>query len=146
MAPTKRKQDDLLELLAQRLGAHDPKPSPSFSWGAIVNLGGIPLITAIIVLAGGYAVMQSTTTRNEAEIKSEKVERERVLKDEKSEREKMRDSFLATQGRLVEVLGKIDSRLSVTEKQQDLTNRQLEKINDVISTINARQPAARPAR
>lgn len=128
--PDSKPSQRQLAALFRALEDKEPHPSPSFSWGAIVNLGGIPLITAMLVVAGTWAVMQSTVARNVEEIRAEK-----------EQREKMRESFMASQGRLIEVLGKIDSRLSVTEKQQELGNRQLEKLNDVIGGGNSRRPA-----
>lgn len=117
-----RKTDRQIAALLQK---HEPQPSPSFSWGSIINLGGTALILAVLSAAGTWAVIQSNTARNADEIKAEK-----------EQREKMRESFMSTQNQLIQVLSKIDSRLSVTEKQQELANRQLEKLNDIISTSN----------
>lgn len=118
--------------LERRIAEMHVQPSPSFSWGSIVNLGGIPLITAVVVLAGTWAVNNSTTSRNEAEIKAEKAERE-----------KMRENFFTSQNRLVDVLSKLESRMSVSEKQQELANRQLEKLNDMINTRSVPAPPRR---
>ena len=121
------RKPDRLDALLSKLEAKEAHPSPFFSWGSIVNLGGVPLITAILIVAGSWAVNQNTTARNEAEIKSEK-----------DQREKLRENFLSTQNQLIQVLGKIDTRLSVTEKQQEIANRQLEKLSDIISATKRR--------
>ncbi len=105
-----------------------PQPSPSFTWGAIVNLGGIPLITAVFIFVGQWFVTGDTLKRHEGSIKEIVTSRE----EEKKSREGMRTEFMASQTRLVEVLNKLDTRLSVSEKQQESSGRQIEKISDIL--------------
>ncbi len=101
-----------------------PHPSPSFSWGNIAILLVVPLLTALVVVIGQWAVQGDTTKRNVEEIKIEKAERE-----------KMRETFMNSQTQLVNVLGKLDSRMSVTEKTQDAMTRQLEKFGDILLRV-----------
>lgn len=111
------------------------EPSPSFTWGAIVNLGGIPLITVVLGIVGGYYLLGDTVKRHDNSIKEIVTARD----DERKSREAMRNEFLQSQARLVDVLSKLDTRLAVGEKQQETQGRQLEKINDLLQ----QRPATR---
>lgn len=106
----------------QLIAALQPQPATSFTWGSIINLGAIPLITAAVFFIGQWFVNKDTTARNETEIKAEKIERE-----------KMRENFFTSQNQLIQVLNKLEARMSVSEKQQELTNRQLDKLGDLIN-------------
>lgn len=115
--------------------AAQPKPSPSYNWGNLINVLLIPAITVIVIFIGQWAVNKEHTAKNAEEIKAEKIERDA-----------MRKNFFESQGKLAEVLGKIDSRLSIQEKQSematkqmDLTNRQLEKLNDLFNAQQGRR-------
>lgn len=107
-----------------------PEPSASFTWGSIVNLGGIPLITAVFFVVGNYFVNGERLNKVETALKDVSTSRE----DERKSRENVRNEFLLSQAKLVEVLGRLDTRLSVSEKQQEVTSRQLEKINDLLQS------------
>lgn len=98
-----------------------PHPSPSFSWGNIVIVCLVPFLTALVVVVGQWAVQGDTTKRNVEEIKQEKAERE-----------KMREVFMSSQNRLVEVLGKLEGRMSVSEKQAEQITKQLDRLSDTI--------------
>lgn len=105
-----------------------PQPSPSFNWGQIVNIVAIPFVTAAVVFIGQWAITGDTMKRHDESIKQIVVSRE----DEKKSRESMRDNFMASQGKLIEVLGKLDTRLSVSEKQQEAVSKQVDKISDML--------------
>jgi hypothetical protein len=105
-----------------------PQPNATFTWGNLVNLGGIPLLTAAAVFVGQWALTGDTLKRHDASLKEIVVSRE----DEKKARDNVRTEFLASQSKLVDVLNKLDTRLSVSEKQQELAGRQIEKISDIL--------------
>ena len=105
-----------------------PQPSPSFNWGQIVNIVAIPFVTAAVVFIGQWAITGDTMKRHDESIKQIIVSRE----DEKKSRESMRDNFMASQGKLIEVLGKLETRLSVSEKQQEAVTKQVDKISDIL--------------
>lgn len=104
------------------------QPAASFTWGNLVNLGGIPLLTAVAVFIGQWALTGDTIKRHDESLKQIVISRE----DEKKSREAMRDNFMASQGKLIEVLGKLDTRLSVSEKQAEAVSKQVDKISDIL--------------
>ena len=115
-----------------------------FTLGWLVNLGGVPLITAALTFAGFY---YSTNYRLETygdQIKSINVKLENAGKtiadkttDDTAQREKMRDAFLASQTKTNEGIAKLDTRLAVAEKQQETANTALNKIRETLSTISS---------
>lgn len=145
----------------RRAEAH---PTPSFTWGNLVNLAAIPLVTGAIMLIGWYFLSSDTLKRHDVAIdqiradakadreafRSEakadrelfqaslKTDRETVaakVEEEKRARVAVRDEFLTSQRTLTDVLGKLDTRLSVGEKQQDTMSRQIEKISDLLQRV-----------
>lgn len=122
-------------------------PSASFTWGNAINLAAIPLVTGGIMLIGWYYLSSATLTRHDAEIaqirldsKEEKAAAVIQSAADRKGREDVRNEFLASQRQLVDVLGKLDTRLSVGEKQQDTMSRQIEKLSDLLQ----RGPQAKP--
>lgn len=111
-----------------------PHPSASFTWGHMVTLGLVPVITGAIVLVGQWAVTGDTLKRHDEAFKSLSLKND----EDKKSREEMRDKFMTSQARLIEVLGKLDTRLSVSEKQQEASSRQIEKISDQLQQLNTR--------
>lgn len=105
-----------------------PHPSASFTWGHLVTLGLVPVITGIIVITGQWAVTGDTLKRHDEAFKALAVKND----EDKKSREAMRETFNASQTKLIEVLGKLDTRLSVSEKQQEAAGRQIEKISDFL--------------
>lgn len=105
-----------------------PHPTASFTWGNILNLGGIPLLTAIAVFVGQWALTGDTVKRHGESIKEIVTSRE----EERKQREGMRVEFQASQKQLVDVLSKLETRLAVSEKQQETAGRQIEKIGDFL--------------
>lgn len=119
-----------------------PHPTASFTWGNLINLAAIPLVTGTIFLIGWYFLSSDTLKRHDTAIEQirtdNKADKEAaVLKaeDEKRAREGVRNEFLASQRQLVDVLGKLDTRLSVGEKQQENMTRQIEKIGDLLQRV-----------
>jgi len=93
----------------------------------------IPFITAVVLFVGQWAVQGDTTKRNETQIA-----------EDRKARETMRESFMDSQKKLVDVLGKIDTRLSVTEKAQENAVKQIDKLGDLVIKLSpSPQPVER---
>lgn len=115
-----------------------------FTLGNLVNLGGIPLITAALTFAGFY---YSTNFRLESygeQIKTLNAKLEGASKvisdksvDDTAAREKIREAFLTSQTKTNEGIAKLDTRLAVAEKQQETANAALNKISETLSTISS---------
>ncbi len=118
-----------------------------FTWSWLANLGGVPLLTVLFFGIGWYFTSGQTLRDHDIAIKQQQLEsktdRESLaakVESEKTARENVRNEFLAAQRETVLVLGRLDTRLSVSEKQQDTTNRQLEKIGDLLSSLKQTPP------
>ena len=120
--------------MTRRRRHEEPSPTASFTWGNIVNLGGIPFITAVFFFVGNWFVNGDTVKRHDIAIKEFVTTRE----EEKKAREGVRNEFLQSQSKLIEVLGRLDTRLSVGEKQTETIARQVEKLTD--SLVRPTQP------
>ncbi len=124
-----------------------------FTIGNLVNLGGIPLITAVITVSGFYYVTNYRLEQQAESIKTLNLKLESAGKvvtdkaaDDTAQREKMRDAFLASQSKTNEGIAKLDTRLAVAEKQQETANAALTKISETLSQISTfgSAPASQP--
>lgn len=120
----------------RRYHRDQPHPTASFTWGHLVNLAAIPLVTAIIMLTGWYFLTSDTLRRHSEELKQVQNDK----KDEREARDRVRNEFLEGQRKNNEGLSKLDTRLAVAEKQQETANQLLGKLVDTI------QRATPPAR
>lgn len=109
----------------------DPNRSP-FTLGSLLNLGGIPLITAGIMLIGWYFLTSDTLRRHEEQFKAVSVRTDQ----EKADREKIRNDFVANSQKTTEILGKLDTRLAISETKQETANQTLNKIADELVRLN----------
>lgn len=146
-----------------------PHPSPSFTWGNLINLAAIPLVGAAFTLIGWYFLSSDTLKRHDDAIKQLQIESKTDrdlfrteaksdrdnfqaaikanqdhfvvrVEEEKKARESVRNEFLASQSKLIEVLGKVDTRLSVGEKQQEAQSRQIDKLIDSVQRVPVGPP------
>lgn len=123
--------------MAKRRTIVDHNRGP-FTVGSLVNLGGIPLITAFIMLVGWYFLTSDTLKRHDSELKNIRVETKEKIDDDRRQRENARNEFLENQRKTTEILGKLDSRLAVSETKQEVANQTLSKIADELARINGR--------
>lgn len=114
-----------------------------FTIGNLVNLGGIPLITAVITVSGFYYVTNYKLETTAEQIKTINAKLESASKsielktsDDTAQRDKIRETFLASQVKTTEGIAKLDTRLAVAEKQQETTNATLIKISETLSQIS----------
>ena len=114
-----------------------------FTLGWLVNLGGVPLITAALTFAGFYYGTNYRLESYGEQIKAINVKLENASKvisdksnDDTTQREKIRESFLASQTKTNEGIAKLDTRLAVAEKQQETSNATLSKISETLSSIS----------
>lgn len=115
-----------------------------FTPGNLLNLGAIPLLTALLTGVGFYFSTNAKLERYADEIKiinqrietTGKVVSDKTIEDA-AQREKIRDAFLAAQTKTNEGIGKLDTRLAVAEKQQETANAALAKISDSLNKISS---------
>lgn len=112
----------------RRYHRDEPQPTASFTWGNLVNLAAIPLVTAIIMLTGWYFLTSDTLKRHGDELKQVQGDK----KEEREARDRVRNEFLDGQRKNNEALSKLDTRLAVAEKQQETANQLLGKLVDTI--------------
>lgn len=115
-----------------------------FTLGWLVNLGGVPLITAALTFAGFYYGTNYRLESYGEQIKAINAKLEissKVIADKSSDdtaqREKIREAFLTSQTKTNEGIAKLDTRLAVAEKQQETANTALNKISETLSTISS---------
>lgn len=140
-----------------------------FNWAWLAQVVTFPVLATGAALVAQWAVTGDTLKRHDESIKqimmdakadrdtfraeakadreafqlSVKTDRAEVaakVEDEKKARLAVRDEFLTSQKTLTEVLGKLDTRLSVGEKQQDAMGRQIERISDLLQRAPAPLP------
>jgi len=116
------------------------EPATWFSRPQLVNMLTVPVITVIIGLTGWYFLTSDALKRHEVEISAIKAASRLSTEEDRKAREESRKAFMDNQVSLASVLGKIDARLTVNEKQQDLTNSTLSKISDELSRLSRGTP------
>ena len=110
--------------------------SHGFNMATLVQVGLIPLITGIIILAGNYYVTGDTLKRHETEIATIQSNTKARTEQEEKEREKIRNEYFSYQQKTNEILGKLDTRLAVSETKQETANQTLSKIADELTRIS----------
>jgi hypothetical protein len=115
-----------------------------FTPGNLLNLGAIPLLTAMLTGIGFYFSTNAKLERYADEIKTinQRIEQtgkvvESKTVEDTAQREKIRDAFLAAQTKTNEGIGKLDTRLAVAEKQQETANAALAKISESLNKISS---------
>lgn len=103
-----------------------------FNLATLFQVGFIPLLTAIIILTGFYYVTGATLTRHDKQLD---VLTSNVQSEVKA-RESVRNEYLASQQKINENLGKLDTRLAVSETKQEVANQTLTRIADELGKIS----------
>ena len=101
----------------------------------LINVGGIPLITAIFILVGFYFTTSGTLVKYGEDIKTLKSTVDTKVEVDTTARAKIREDFLASQVKTAEGIAKLDTRLAVAEQQQKTSNETLTKISDTLTKI-----------
>ena len=104
-----------------------------FNLATLLQVGLIPIITGFIILIGFYYVTGATLTRHDKQLD---VLTETSQKEAKA-REAVRNEYLTSQQHIVENLGKLDTRLAVSETKQETANQTLSRIADELGKISA---------
>ena len=104
-----------------------------FNTATVVQVGLIPVITGIIILSGFYYVTGATLTRHDKQLDALTAQ----SKNEAAAREAVRNEYLLSQQKINENLGKLDTRLAVSETKQEVANQTLSRIADELSKINS---------
>lgn len=108
-----------------------------FNLATVVQVGVIPIITGIIILSGFYYVTGATLARHDNDIATMKQDNKQSKEDEEKSREKVRNEYFSYQQKTNEILGKLDTRLAVSETKQETANQTLSKIADSLARINS---------
>lgn len=108
-----------------------------FNTATIVQVLAIPILTVAFYAVGNYFITGNKLAEHDTAIKS-LVETEKHDKEEDAKvRERTRNEFLGYQQKTTEILGKLDTRLAVSETKQETANQTLQKIADELSKMNA---------
>ena len=107
-----------------------------FNLATIVQVGAIPILTVAFYFIGNYFLTNSTLTEHSKAIAQIEKLREKDTTEAKNSREKTVAQFMDYQQKTTEILGKLDTRLAISETKQDTTNQTLSKIADEIVKMN----------
>ncbi len=111
--------------------------SHGFNTATIVQVLAIPILTVAFYAVGNYFITGNKLAEHDTAIKS-LVEAEKHDKEEDAKaREKTRNEFIGYQQKTTEILGKLDTRLAVSETKQETANQTLLKIADELAKFNA---------
>ena len=108
----------------------------AFTAGSIMNLLAIPVLSAGLGLVGWYYLTSDTLKRHDDAIKTIQVESKVATEEERKARDDARKTFLDNQLKTTEVLGKLDTRLAVSETKQETANQTLKEIVQELSRIS----------
>lgn len=106
-------------------------------------MAAIPVLSAGLGLVGWYYLTSDTLKRHDDAIKTIQIESREQGATEAKAREDARKVFLDNQIKTTEVLGKLDTRLAVSETKQEVTNQTLSKIADELSRLTTTSPRNR---
>lgn len=119
-----------------------------FTPGNLLNLGAIPILTAILTGVGFYYSTNTKLERYGDDIKTINSKLEGASKtiaekgaEDNTQREKIREAFLASQTKTNEGIAKLDTRLAVAEQQQKTANDALTKISETLQKISSFPPS-----
>lgn len=112
------------------------KIDSGFNLSSIVQIAAIPLMGAGFTLIGFYYLTSDTLKRHDEAIKSIQIESKISSDEEHKSRDEARKVFLDNQIKTTEILGKLDTRLAVSETKQEVTNQTLGKIADQLARIS----------
>lgn len=108
-----------------------------FTMGNLVNLGAIPVITALLTVVGFYYQTNAKMERYGDEIVSIKRVVAEKTNEDNTQREKVREAFLNSQKETNSGIAKLDTRLAVAETQQKVANDALTKISETLQKISS---------
>jgi N-acyl-D-aspartate/D-glutamate deacylase len=108
-----------------------------FNLATVVQIGIIPIATVGIYYIGNYFLTGDTLARHTQEIAKITQNAEKFQNKETEARQKLRDEYLANQSRTNEILGKLDTRLAVSETKQETANQTLRIIADQLGRITS---------
>lgn len=106
-----------------------------FDAAGLINLAAVPVLSAGLGLVGWYYLTSDTLKRHDDAIKTIQVESREQSAAEAKSREESRKTFLDNQLKTTEILGKLDTRLAVSETKQEVANQTLSKIADQLSRM-----------
>ena len=107
-----------------------------FSHGNLLNLVAIPFLTAAFGLIGWYYLTNDKLSQHDKAIVAIQLDTKQSTELDRKEREKVRNEFLSNQLRTTDILGKLETRLAVSETKQETANQTLNKIADELSRIS----------
>jgi hypothetical protein len=120
----------------------------SFTAAAWLQILAVPIVSGAIIITGFYYTTGARLSEHDAAILDIKKTNASELSDAKKDkdeearsREKTRNEYLTYQQKTNDILGKLDTRLAVSETKQETANQTLQKIADQLSRIGNIQPS-----
>ncbi len=110
-------------------------PDRGFNTATLVQIAGIPVLTAGVYFVMQWALTGDTLKRHDDAIKTIQVEAKANIDAEIKAREDARKTFLDNQLKTTEILGKLDTRLAVSETKQETANQTLKEIAQELTRI-----------
>lgn len=108
-----------------------------FNLGTLINVGGIPVLSAGFIFIGFYFTTGDTLRQHEKSIAEMKQHATDFSEKELKQREETRKLFSDAQQKNVELLSTMNTRLAVQETKQEAANQTLTKIADELARITS---------
>lgn len=125
-------------------GVDMPRRRNSDWMGVIGNVPVVVVLTFIVTASGFYYVTNYRLNQQDIEISNLKTEHKATTQGvgakidlEAQSRTAVRNEFLDNQRKTTEILGKLDSRLAVSETKQEAANQTLTRIADELTRLNS---------
>lgn len=120
-----------------------PPNGSSFTAAAWLQILAVPIVSGAIIITGFYYTTGARLSEHDnaiLELKKTNVQDGLDAKKDKEEesraREKTRTEYLSYQQKTNDILGKLDTRLAVSETKQETANQTLQKIADQLGRIS----------
>jgi len=113
---------------------------PWFNGGTLINVLGIPILTAIFIGGGYYYTTQDVLARHTAEIAKEAVAREAAVKEENEAREKIRSALVGYADKTQSSIERLTTNAMVTNEHMKGLDSTLDRVVNGLQRIEQNLP------
>ena len=108
-----------------------------FNLATVAQIGLIPILSVAFYFITTWATTGDRLAQHDTAIRTLIANSQSNKEEEDKAREKTRAEFMSYQQKTTEILGKLDTRLAVSETKQETANQSLQKIVDELARINS---------
>lgn len=114
----------------------DPAPAQPLTLNALTSKPWFAMmVVGAITLTGFYYGTTQTLKSLEESQKADRIANAALAAEQKAARDKLTETWQRNQDKNTEVLGKLETRLTVSEKTQERTDAVLNKISDQLQLL-----------